>query len=894
MPKTVRFAEGEAAAPRAPAVSFPRGCLKRGPEPVLGTAPESAAGTAAAVYNCEMALDGADVPPLLAYLVEQCDNRTIKYAVLHRLLETHARSLTPALAARLRADICAGVGAVAACDLADGRAVKEVSMMLLVAQSVLLAEAEPAKFAVLAEAVIDVMRSRSKSVELVKTCICVVNACIDCKIATPEHVLDALRYATTNNMRANGYQGLLKRIEASFPTLLAENPDVWAVLALRMLLADEFSRQTAVQLLGKHETRVGEALQSALQQPYRQMPQYAYRDMVALVLKKQCTEPGFSLALRLFQVLLKADVESGWLWFIDYFVDALPERIPELWNVVVEHGRFESVQTFLLKCSEIEISDTLCVQFIAEAEKCTSLDSAYELMETTFVLLDSRAAAESTIARTMTAMASRFVALGLEIKQSRFPQLLEAVVKFLVSSVDLDPCVQPVLGKLVEFAAENDNSRALLKPYDHLLGSSRLERKHAVLLSSIADSDPKALMHCIPVMFRRLKGPDRLVHIERLFEASPQWRSNFLEEYIRVFCALKTPTVDEWTTAFALLRRSKKPEHISRYSLVLLQQFDHGTESEEAWTLWVDCFNMSSSGREAYLSAVGPVSYTGLRSLVTLDGLERQKVRILCNAVSELPLPSVKLLATNSGLVDRCIRELLRRKDVKSINLALQLVPPGRMHVVVRELLNFFHEAPRNAASHEVVNLWNRKVAPQVLDLQPFVSTDTQNEMRAKFPQLRIPHSLISKAPALTTPPQKRRKLILTGTLPETTLTPPQSQDSERGSDYSVEIPSSPPVYVADAHDQTKSLKRTMLSLDIQDSTRNMTRAEKMMIYNIMFRSCVWLKSNLAETAEPVTDEDIDNAKIKLEESVSRLPLSIRQDLMRPIDGMSLDDIECE
>ena len=303
--------------------------------------------------------------------------------------------------------------------------------------------------------------------------------------------------------------------------------------------------------------------------------------------------------------------------------------------------------------------------------------------------------------------------------------------------------------------------------------------------------------------------------------------------------------------------------------------------------------------------------------LMELEGYEDCKIKLLIRVVDFSNISYVRNLATKFNLLERCVRELVSHRTVIKVNLALNMVPKQRIFVLVRSLLVLFEQSEDSKEINDIVDIWNKRVAPVVVGQPPFISDDLKNKLIDRHPKLKIPLTLIfpkkrtrkdqvqvaktAEISRNTPPPNKQRKRnILSGSLPTNALsmTPPPSQDfssdpmsplrqAVSNDDFNMDIPSSPPSLNTslESNDQAKNLKRVLLGMDIENSTRNMTRAEKTMIYNIMFRSCVWLKADLAQNSAEIPDTEIDTARVSYEQSLKKLPDRVKENMYKSIDA---------
>lgn len=332
------------------------------------------------------------------------------------------------------------------------------------------------------------------------------------------------------------------------------------------------------------------------------------------------------------------------------------------------------------------------------------------------------------------------------------------------------------------------------------------------------------------------------------------------------------------------------------------------------WAEWQKLFIAGSTGREKVLARIPHLSAQGLRTLLTIPGFESEKCRIFSASMLHSKVtpsasdPIILMLKQRNlapSLLDNLVRNLVARKSADAVKWALALIPSSRIFVVAKPMLTLIEQAD----SSELVELWNLKVAPFLERSPAFVSKDMYERLASTKPELIIPASVIispvgapnnvssTKVLSSSTPPKRLtpetpppssskrpRRTILTGSVPPPLATPPVSSDPYEESSNSLAssedlLCSSPPQrshtlfgasqgkesWRNSQQERARTLKRVMMGLNMEEAVNDMKRSEQEMIYNLLFRSCVKLRTHLAAIAPSLPAADVEAAATELE-----------------------------
>lgn len=330
------------------------------------------------------------------------------------------------------------------------------------------------------------------------------------------------------------------------------------------------------------------------------------------------------------------------------------------------------------------------------------------------------------------------------------------------------------------------------------------------------------------------------------------------------------------------------------------------------WEEWQKLFVAGSTGREKVLARIPFLNAQGLKVLLTIPGYESEKCRIISASLlhaKETPSASSPMMTLlkqsdlSSSLLDNLARNLIARKSIETVRWALALITPSRVFVIAKQMLSLIEQNDLP----ELVELWNSKIAPSLEKSPAFVPKDLSERILSAKPELIIPASVLissTEAPGNlfsliatssptpikrlmpeTPPPlssKRPRRTILTGSMPHSLATPPISSDPPEENIYFLNeelLGSSPPQrsqkisspsqvkesWRNSQQERAKTLKRVMMGLYMEEAVNDMKRSEQEMIYSLLFRSCVQLRTHLAATGPILPAADVEAATRELE-----------------------------
>lgn len=343
-----------------------------------------------------------------------------------------------------------------------------------------------------------------------------------------------------------------------------------------------------------------------------------------------------------------------------------------------------------------------------------------------------------------------------------------------------------------------------------------------------------------------------------------------------------------------IMKKAEKPQW-NAWSKVMVQLADN------------DCRNKVLSKVPSQLPLLGLQCIVNLPNDDTSSGLEKtnnHKIRIIMGSLDEFNIEIVKKELSSTDLVDNLVRALVQQKTLKHISFAWKLIPNNRAFIVAKSLLSVIDET----GNADLVEFWNNTVSNALpKSCPPFLSSYVATRLSKEKPRLNIPQFIIMnkgkntplelKRPlpsTLETPPssnsKRMRRPILTGSLPMSLSTPPASDNMDDiPSNVSEDLSSSPPPrsfkskispsrpnsilggssIPKDPQEKARMLKRLLMGLNMADAVQSMKPSEQLMIYNMLFKSCVSLKTHIASNSELKSEAEVEKARAELADTIS-------------------------
>lgn len=286
-----------------------------------------------------------------------------------------------------------------------------------------------------------------------------------------------------------------------------------------------------------------------------------------------------------------------------------------------------------------------------------------------------------------------------------------------------------------------------------------------------------------------------------------------------------------------------------------------------------------------------------------VEKIANHKIRIIMGSLDDFNLEIVKRELSSSDIVDNLVRALVQQRKIKPISYAWKLIPNNRAFIVAKSLLSVIDET----GDAELVEFWNTIVSSALpKTCPPFLSSYVATRLSKEKPKLNIPQFIVMgknnsapmelKRPLLSnleTPPSSNskrvRRPILTGSVPASLSTPPASDNmDDMPANVNEDLSSSPPPrnfkskitpsrssnlsgssVPKDPQEKARMLKRLLMGLNMADAVQSMKPSEQLMIYNMLFKSCVSLKTHIASNSELKSENEVEKARSELADTIS-------------------------
>jgi len=307
----------------------------------------------------------------------------------------------------------------------------------------------------------------------------------------------------------------------------------------------------------------------------------------------------------------------------------------------------------------------------------------------------------------------------------------------------------------------------------------------------------------------------------------------------------------------------------------------------QQWQLWNLLLTTSRESQSRVLSQLKKLPPVGLQYVISLPraNFREEKIRIVKNSMNDEALAILqKQTDFDSDMMDSVARSLMSLNKYDSAKWAVKLLSSNRRFVIAKPML----QAIENSNDEKLIDLWNQQVEPFIKNCPAFVPKAQASRLSQEIPHLKIGSEIVIRPSAMKrpmeTPPnsanaKRPRRPILTGSAQPALFTPPAS-DNNAEAGVGDDLCSSPPHRGSgspsrsipqtwkNSVDRARTLKRVMMGFDMEEAARGMKRSEQQMIYNLMFKSCVWLKTHLAETGPTLPEAEVKLAREELDRTV--------------------------